>query len=446
MNMTEQKETVIRMEGIRKCYRLGAIGGRTLQEDLQSWWAAKTGKEDPNLPLTADVRQTGKLFMALNGIDLTVCRGERLGIIGSNGAGKSTLLKLLSRITAPTEGEIDIWGRVSSLLEIGTGFHGELTGRENIYMNGAILGMTKAEIDSKLDRIIAFSEVEAFIDTPVKRYSSGMLVKLAFSVAAFLDSEILVMDEVLAVGDMAFQRKCLDRMREAADRENRTILYVSHNMETIRKLCSRCVVMEQGKIIYDGDTEQAIAVYMSHNLGEDPVSIDLRGKAAAASPVLSLEHLTLLGKLTNTCDPEECLRMKLTVKTEDRQDGLLLRLTFRTETDTGIGTAWSAPFSLPEKGRHDIIFSVPLHLFAKGNFFVSLGLYRADDIGRKQEIEHVTRAFRIEIPGLPNWNTTGLGYMSFREIAVEEIFSSRGDMPKKGSVKIQNSESEKAEP
>ena len=175
-------------------------------------------------------------------------RGDALGIIGHNGAGKSTLLKLLSRVTAPTAGSISYNGRITSMLEVGTGFHGELTGRENIYMNGAILGMTKKEIDAKMEQIIDFSEVRQFIDTPVKRYSSGMYVKLAFSVAAHLDSEIMIMDEVLAVGDMAFQKKCLDKMREAADKEGRTVLYVSHNMNTIRQLCDRCIVLEHGRI------------------------------------------------------------------------------------------------------------------------------------------------------------------------------------------------------
>lgn len=172
------------------------------------------------------------------------------------------MLKLLSRVTAPTEGEIDIYGRIASMLEVGTGFNGEMTGRENVYLNGAILGMTKAEIDAKMEQIIEFSEVREFIDTPVKRYSSGMYVKLAFSVAAHLDSEIMIMDEVLAVGDMAFQKKCLDKMRDAAKQEGRTVLYVSHNMNTIRQLCDRCVVLDKGKVVFEGNTEEAIQIYM----------------------------------------------------------------------------------------------------------------------------------------------------------------------------------------
>lgn len=190
-----------------------------MQGDLQSWWARIRGREDPNTKIGSTQRLVGQTFMALNGIDLIVYKGEALGIIGGNGAGKSTMLKLLSRVTAPSAGEIDIYGRIASMLEVGTGFNGEMTGRENIYMNGAILGMTKAEIDAKMGNIVEFSEVGDFIDTPVKRYSSGMYVKLAFSVAAHLDSEIMIMDEVLAVGDMAFQKKCLDKMRDAANKQ-----------------------------------------------------------------------------------------------------------------------------------------------------------------------------------------------------------------------------------
>lgn len=258
----KNREVAIQLSGVKKQYRLGQIGGGTLQKDLQSWWAKVRKKEDPNLKIGQEQRLVGESFMALNGIDLTIYKGEAIGIIGGNGAGKSTMLKLLSRVTAPTEGTIDLYGRVASMLEVGTGFNGEMTGRENVYMNGAILGMTKAEIDAKMEDIIEFSEVRDFIDTPVKRYSSGMYVKLAFSVAAHLDSEIMIMDEVLAVGDMAFQKKCLDKMREASSKEGRTVLYVSHNMNTIRQLCDRCVVLDKGKIIFIGNVEEAISIYL----------------------------------------------------------------------------------------------------------------------------------------------------------------------------------------
>ena len=254
---------VLTMEHVFKEYRTGQIGYGTLRRDLQSWWAKVRGKEDPNRKLTGGRYRRDGTFRALDDVDLTVCRGETLGIIGRNGAGKSPLLKLLSRITEPTEGVISIRGRIASMLEVGTGFHPELTGRENIYLNGAILGMKKAEIDRKAADIIAFSECADFIDTPVKRYSSGMLVKLAFSVAAHLDGEILIMDEVLSVGDLAFQKKSLEKMLSAARDEGRTVLCVSHNMQTVRSLCRRCIVLEEGKKIFDGDTEEAIALYSS---------------------------------------------------------------------------------------------------------------------------------------------------------------------------------------
>ena len=258
-----ERQLAIRISGVKKRYRLGTIGGHTLQGELQSRWARLRGREDPNTRVGTDGRFTGQSFWALDGIDLCIAQGERVGIIGANGAGKSTLLKLLSRITAPTEGEIDIYGRISSMLEVGTGFHRELTGRENIYMNGAILGMTRAEIDAKMDEIIEFSEVRDFIDTPVKRYSSGMFVKLAFSVAAHLDSEIMIMDEVLAVGDMKFQKKCLTKMRQAAQRDGKTVLYVSHNMATIRDLCDRCIVLDKGKVVFDGEVDEGISIYLA---------------------------------------------------------------------------------------------------------------------------------------------------------------------------------------
>lgn len=298
------------------------------------------GREDPNRRIGTDDRLVGQNFMALNGIDLTIRQGESVGIIGSNGAGKSTLLKLLSRVTAPTEGDIYIWGRVSSMLEIGTGFHGELTGRENIYMNGAILGMKRAEIDAQMEDIIDFSEVRDFIDTPVKRYSSGMFVKLAFAVAAHLRSEIMIIDEVLAVGDMAFQKKCLDKMRSAAKEEGRTVLYVSHNMNTIRQLCDRCVVLQAGKLVFDGDVEKAIAIYMNNSLGENRADIDLEQMLHNLRELdtgLRMKRLRLEGKETPVYRSEEELVLRLTVEITAPLSGLSFRLTLRTDADVGLG-------------------------------------------------------------------------------------------------------------
>lgn len=261
-------ETIIKVDHVSKEYRLGAIGGGTLKGDLQSAWARLRGKEDPNGKIGQGMHTGNDRFLALDDVSFEVKNGETLGIIGHNGAGKSTLLKLLSRVTGPTSGTICYNGRIASMLEVGTGFHPELTGRENVYLNGAILGMTKAEIDRKFDQIVEFAEMEKFIDTPVKRYSSGMYVKLAFAVAAHLDSEIMVMDEVLAVGDMKFQQKCLGKMGDAANQDGRTVLYVSHNMNTIRQLCTRCIVLDHGKVIFDGDVEDAVQVYINNRGGQ----------------------------------------------------------------------------------------------------------------------------------------------------------------------------------
>jgi lipopolysaccharide transport system ATP-binding protein len=255
--------TVIRIENLYKEYHLGVIGHGTLYRDLQSWWATVRGKEDPNSLIGQGGSELDQdCILALNNINLEIMKGEKLGIIGKNGAGKSTLLKILSRVTAPTKGSIKVKGLIASLLEVGTGFHAELTGRENIYLNGAINGMSKREVDKKLDEIISFAGVEKFIDTPVKRYSSGMYVRLGFSVAAHLNPDILVVDEVLAVGDAEFQKKCLGKMQDIAG-EERTILFVSHNMSSIEKLCNRAILIEEGKIINDGEPSEVISNYLT---------------------------------------------------------------------------------------------------------------------------------------------------------------------------------------
>lgn len=251
---------MIRFEGVSKRYRLGVIGQTTLREDAIRLRARLLGREDPTLPI-GRTRREGD-FWALSDVSFGIGRGESVGIIGRNGAGKSTLLKLLSGISRPTEGRILLNGRVASMIEVGTGFHEDLTGRENIYLNGAILGMRRREIDRKLDEIVDYSECEEFIDTPVKRYSSGMRLKLGFSVAAHLDADIVAMDEILSVGDAAFREKCVRKMREIAA-SSRTVLSVSHYMDTIRSLCGRCIVLDHGKVVYDGDTESAIRRYMS---------------------------------------------------------------------------------------------------------------------------------------------------------------------------------------
>jgi lipopolysaccharide transport system ATP-binding protein len=253
----------ILIENISKSYRLGVIGTGTFYGDLKRWWARQLGKPDPYLKLgQVDYgNRDGQTIWALKDINISMKQGEAVGIIGRNGAGKSTLLKILSRVTAPTVGEIKIKGMISSLLEVGTGFHSQLTGRENIYLNGAINGMTRNEVKQKMDEIVAFSGVEQFIDTPVKRYSSGMYIRLAFSVAAHLDPDILVVDEVLAVGDSEFQKKCLGKMNDVVG-QGRTVLFVSHNMAAVQALCQRGIVLQRGRMIFSGTQNEAIRHYV----------------------------------------------------------------------------------------------------------------------------------------------------------------------------------------
>ena len=265
--MSQESDIAVRFDHVGKLYRLGLVGTGTLSHDLNRWWQTKIlHHEDPYLKIgeTNDRAHKGSsdYVWALRDIDFSVRKGEVVGIIGKNGAGKSTLLKLLSRVTAPTTGEIRARGRIASLLEVGTGFHGEMTGRENIYMNGAILGMTRSEINRKLDEIVDFSGVERYLDTPVKRYSSGMTVRLGFAVAAFLEPEILVVDEVLAVGDAEFQKKAIGKMQDVSRGEGRTVLFVSHNMSAIRSLCQRGIVLEDGMVSFDGEIEEAISSYL----------------------------------------------------------------------------------------------------------------------------------------------------------------------------------------
>ncbi len=260
-------DIILKVENVSKQYRLGQVGTGTLSHDLNRWWHRIRGKENPYLKIgetnNRSTKGTSDYVWALQDVNFEVQRGEVLGIIGKNGAGKSTLLKILSKVTAPTTGSIKSRGRIASLLEVGTGFNPELTGRENVYLNGAILGMTKKEITSKLDEIIDFSGCERYIDTPVKRYSSGMTVRLAFAVAAFLEPEILVVDEVLAVGDAEFQKKAIGKMQAISKGEGRTVLFVSHNMAAVKSLCTKAIVLEYGKVVFEGEVLPAIEKYLS---------------------------------------------------------------------------------------------------------------------------------------------------------------------------------------
>ena len=424
-NEMTHPETVISIRDVKKQYKLGQIGGGTLTADLQSWWARIHGREDPNTIVGTDTRLWGTKFMALNGVSFDVHKGEAVGIIGRNGAGKSTLLKILSRITAPTEGEICIKGRVASMLEVGTGFNGEMTGRENIYMNGTILGMTKAEITAKLDEIIEFSECAEFIDTPVKRYSSGMFVKLAFSVAAHLDSEIMVMDEVLAVGDMKFQKKCLGRMSDAANQEGRTVLYVSHNMSTIRQLCDRCVVLDQGRVIYDGDVEKAIALYMdSSNVNVPHYDLINVGRSTTgAGTRLQLQSLDFLDCQATVFPKDQPIRIRVKWYANEAFKGVNLKLNLHRRDSTPIGITHPVDLGPTEPGKtYETTFSLDVSMFGEGQYYFYMDVFEGV-VGQGVCLDKPNVEFSFEVTGtdllVPQWHMAW-GPIHFKPVTILE--------------------------
>lgn len=384
------EELAIRVEHVSKEYRLGAIGGATLKGEIQAKIAKLRHKENPNLKIGEKEHDKNERFLALNDMSFDVKKGETVGIIGRNGAGKSTILKLICRVTAPTKGNIYLNGRITSMLEVGTGFHPELTGRENVYLNGAILGMTKAEIDKKFDEIVEFSEVGQFIDTPVKRYSSGMKVKLAFAVASHLDSEIMIMDEVLAVGDVAFQNKCIDRMKKVAEEEGRTILYVSHNMATVKSLCSRCVVLSHGQVAFEGETEEAIAVYMADEKLDNTTFFDTSG--VKRHPKCSQKHLL---QNLHMYESESCVLeygdkfpFRITWKSENT-DKLLMKMVVNGIDATPVGVIFGGEIKA-EKGMNSTDFMFDTSYLVPGKYTVDVILYDEDKFGNMMYHDRAT--------------------------------------------------------
>ena len=395
-------DLMIRIENVSKEYRLGVIGGTTLKEDLQRLFAKIRKKEDPTQKI-GEERVTGKgRFKALSNISFEAKRGEAVGIIGHNGAGKSTLLKLITRVTAPTSGKIYLNGRVASMLEVGTGFHPELTGRENIYVNGAILGMTKKEIDSKIDQIIDFSECKQFIDTPVKRYSSGMYVKLAFSVAAHLDSEILIMDEVLAVGDVAFQNKCIQKMKSVAE-SGRTIFYVSHNMSTIRALCDRCVVLNKGQVEYIGEVEEAIQHYINvtFDLTTHKELRDLkRPYTYLVSQEARFESIQVLNKDRCLYYMGERMQFELSWTAKRKFGNMNLRIGVWSANGNPVGISYSETFSGDEKQVNKTKFDLDISKLLPGKYNLELILTELDEQGAfgKQDVLDEVICFEVIVP------------------------------------------------
>lgn len=374
-------ELAIKVEGVSKEYRLGAIGGATLKGELQSKIAKLRHKEDPNLKIGQKAYDKNERFLALDDLSFEVKKGETIGIIGHNGAGKSTILKLICRVTAPSQGNIYMNGRLTSMLEVGTGFHPELTGRENVYLNGAILGMSKAEIDKKFDEIVEFSEVKQFIDTPVKRYSSGMKVKLAFSVASHLDSEIMIMDEVLAVGDVNFQNKCIERMKTVAEQEGRTILYVSHNMASIKRLCNRCIVLSGGKKIFDGDTDKAIAIYMREESMEetffDTSEFPRNSKCNKRKLINSLE---ILETDSNHFEYGEIFRFRMNWNSDNDKEPVKLKMVITGSDLESAGVAFGGVLEQIE-GDNQTDFVFDTKYLVPGQYTMHFKLYDEDEMG-----------------------------------------------------------------
>ena len=420
-------DTIIKIEHVSKEYRLGAIGGGTLRGDLQSLMARVRGKEDPNARIGQDVYAKNQRFLALDDVSFSIKKGERVGIIGHNGAGKSTLLKLLSRVTAPTKGTISYNGRIASMLEVGTGFHPELTGRENIYLNGAILGMTKAEITEKFDDIVAFAEMEKFVDTPVKRYSSGMYVKLAFAVAAHLDSDILVMDEVLAVGDMKFQQKCLGKMDDVSKSEGKTVLYVSHNMNTIRQLCTRCIVMDHGKVVFDGDVEEAIQIYLERNIGNNEADIDLsqsRMKHLPEFAKVKMMHLNLPDKESAVYQSGEDILFELRLKANQTVEQMYFRCEIRYQDDTPVGTAQCAPLGgMKIDSEKTFTMRFKTSSLTRGRYKCLFVIYGMNEYGNYEDYDAIFPAFYFELEDdiKLNWNTRMWGHIRFPDIEVKGL-------------------------
>ncbi|NLT23666.1 MAG: ABC transporter ATP-binding protein [Syntrophorhabdus sp.] len=385
-------KTVIKIEGVAKQYRLGSIGHGTLYRDVQSWLARIRGKEDPNSMIGSKplARVEGKdHFWALRDINLEIRQGDTVGIIGRNGAGKSTLLKILSRVTAPTRGVIKVRGRIASLLEVGTGFHPELTGRENIYINGAILGMSKGEINRKFDEIVEFAGVELFVDTPVKRYSSGMYVRLAFAVAAHLEPEILLVDEVLAVGDVEFQNKCLGKMDNVA-KEGRTVLFVSHNMGAIRNLCRRAVLLDEGKVVVDGSADEGLAHYLSLKtmekavIGKEEIEARMEGVILRNNPHIRFVEVGLYdanGEAKKAFYSNESIRLKIAFQCFKVIHDMHIFVYFTDEKGNDLLLSqqvdWPGmvkAFRRLGEGMYEALCEIPPNLFGGRTFYLSIHL------------------------------------------------------------------------
>ena len=391
-------QNAIEVESLSKVYRLGEIGTGTLSQDLQRWALTLMGKEDPYLKIGESNDRSrkgeGDIVYSLRNLDFSISQGDAVGIIGRNGAGKSTLLKILSRVTSPTTGEVRVKGRIASLLEVGTGFHPELTGRENIYLNGAILGMRKREIARRFDEIVEFSGVERYIDTPVKRYSSGMYVRLAFAVAAHLESEIMIIDEVLAVGDAEFQNKCINKMGEVGRNEGRTILFVSHNLAVLKRLCQKGILLHHGEMKASGPIRDVVLKYIERQRDSDS-EISFRNYVTLRSRTYETEHLEIANERGEPTDHflfGEKMRMRITVLVKELQPSVFWDVTLENSFHEKVGNGYCTDFKFLKPGRYEIEVEVENPLLP-GDYQMSLGFHSHTG----QTIEFIEKFQKITI-------------------------------------------------
>ena len=422
-------DIVLQAEHVYKQYRYGVINNRTFKDDLNEMMAKIRRRESPTARVGNQqlAGRDGQKFYALEDVSFEIERGQAVALIGRNGAGKSTLLKLISRITSPTQGVIRYKGNVASLLEVGTGFNRELTGRENIYLNGAIMGMTKNDITKRLEEIIEFSEIGPFIDTPAKRYSSGMYVKLGFAVAAHLDPDILICDEVLAVGDVKFQDKCIRKMSELANEH--TVIYVSHNMRTLRQLCTSAIYLEEGHLTYSGDLEHAISLYSgASGMGEthrDFSFVRHQGNLGLFARLLEMDILDVA-----SCEFEMggSIRFRLKMQSFVEVKGLKVGIQLSRPGSDILTTSMSAPFA--DTKKDEILsetFEMPLGGLAPGEYDARIWLYMIDPRGKMVSYDIVPNAFRFAVTQNPEnnqgllWNEKALGLFRMGDIERIEL-------------------------
>ena len=429
-------DVVIKVENVGKQYHLGNVGTGTMANDLNRWWHIARGKEDPYLKIGSANDRTAKstlndVVWAVKDINFEVKQGEVLGIIGKNGAGKSTLLKILSRVTAPTIGDIRVKGRIASLLEVGTGFHPDLSGRENIFLNGAILGMSKQEIKRKFDEIVDFSGVERYIDTPVKRYSSGMYVRLAFAVAAHLESEILIVDEVLAVGDAEFQKKCLGKMKDVSSGQGRTVLFVSHNMAAVKNLCSQGIILRNGNLVYSGDVDGACSNYLggAMQLANEHVAGRKDRYGNGNIRIEELFFTSRTGNVLNTLISGEYAKLiiKFNKKVKEVIKPLFVGITIRNDSEviqTVIATDELGVILEAEKNEGFLEIEIPELLLRGGMYSLTAQIsYKGNQMANHEVFDRVENAIYFQVERGDYWNVGNInrptGYLQKASIILK---------------------------